>query len=519
MKHILYSAMALGLALSLGSCTENYEDYNRNPSGVSKEEMEQGGYSLTAAMNNLESWIIPTDVNTNQFTECLLGGSYGGYIADSNPGFNGKNFAQYSPENTWNRVLFKDVIPQAFIFSNEVKQVTEDPVPLAVTQVVKVAIMQRVSDAYGPVPYTKVGADGQITAAYDDVETIYNTMLDELEQAVNTMTEHRTSDFNAKADRIYGGKVDKWIKFANSLRLRMAMRISNVAPDKARKVAEAAVSHEIGVMTSNDDNAFLTPSSTNPFEVVMYEYNGGDSRISGDITSYMNGYNDPRRMAMFTPAAFDGYTAQYIGIRSGITIPDGNTAHQYSNYKVSATSKLMVMNAAEVAFLRAEGALRGWTMGGTAKNFYEQGVKLSFDQWGVSGADSYLADDTHTPDKYTDPAGINNYTGSTSTITIAWDNAANFETCLERIITQKWIANFPLGQEAWAEIRRTGYPKLMPVVVNNSGGTVSTLRGPRRLAYPQEERLNNQINYQQAVSSLLGGADNMGTDLWWAKKQ
>lgn len=152
MKHILYSAMALGLALSLGSCTENYEDYNRNPSGVSKEEMEQGGYSLTAAMNNLESWIIPTDVNTNQFTECLLGGSYGGYIADSNPGFNGKNFAQYSPENTWNRVLFKDVIPQAFIFSNEVKQVTEDPVPLAVAQVVKVAIMQRVSDAYGPVP-------------------------------------------------------------------------------------------------------------------------------------------------------------------------------------------------------------------------------------------------------------------------------------------------------------------------------------------------------------------------------
>ena len=158
-------------------------------------------------------------------------------------------------------------------------------------------------------------------------------------------------------------------------------------------------------------------------------------------------------------------------------------------------------------------------MGGTAKNFYEQGVKLSFDQWGVSGADSYLADDTHTPDKYTDPAGINNYTGSTSTITIAWDNAANFESCLERIITQKWIANFPLGQEAWAEIRRTGYPKLMPVVVNNSGGTVSTLRGPRRLAYPQEERLNNQINYQQAVSSLLGGADNMGTELWWAEKQ
>lgn len=519
MKHILYSAIALGLALGLGSCTENYEDYNHNPSGVSKQEMEQGGYSLIAAMNNLESWIIPTDVNTNQFTECLLGGSYGGYIADSNPGFNGKNFAQYSPENTWNRVLFKDVIPKAFIFSNEVKNVTEDPVPLAVTQVIKVAIMQRVTDAYGPVPYSKVGADGQITAPYDGVETIYNTMLDELEQAVNTMTEHRTSDFNAKADRIYGGSVDKWIKFANSLRLRMAMRVSNVSPGKAKEVAEAAVNHEMGVMTTNDDNAFLTPSSTNPFEVVMYEYNGGDSRISGDITSYMNGYNDPRRAAMFTPSTFEGHTSEYIGIRSGITIPDGNTAHQYSNYNVTTSGKLLIMNAAEVAFLRAEGALRGWNMGGTAKSFYEQGIRLSFDQWGVSGADTYLADNILTPAKYTDPIGINNYTGRTSVITIAWDDAAAFEANLERIITQKWIANFPLGQEAWAEIRRTGYPKLMPVVVNNSGGTVSTDRGVRRLAYPQEERLNNQENYLQAVSGLLGGADNMGTDLWWAKKQ
>ena len=272
-------------------------------------------------------------------------------------------------------------------------------------------------------------------------------------------------------------------------------------------------------MTSNDDDAELTLSSTNPFEVVMYEYNGGDSRVSGDITSYMNGYNDPRRAAMFTPAEFEGYTDQFIGIRSGISIPDGKIAHQYSNYKVATDSKLIIMNAAEVAFLRAEGALRGWNMGGTAKQFYEQGVNLSFEQWGVTGADSYLADNASTPAKYTDPTGTNSYTGSTSTVTIAWDDAASFETNLERIITQKWIANFPLGQEAWAEIRRTGYPKLMPVMVNNSGGVVSSERGPRRLAYPQEERLNNQENYQQAVSSLLGGADNMATDLWWAKKQ
>ena len=175
----------------------------------------------------------------------------------------------------------------------------------------------------------------------------------------------------------------------------------------------------------------------------------------------------------------------------------------------------MWMNAAEVAFLKAEGALRNWNMGGTAKEFYEQGVKLSFAQWGANGADAYLADNTSMPASYKDPAGLNTYSGATSQITIKWEDG-DFEKSLERIITQKWLANFPLGQEAWAEYRRTGYPMLMPVVVNNSAGVVNSARGARRLAYPQEERLNNAENYVNAVG-LLGGADNMATDLWWAK--
>ncbi len=119
------------------------------------------------------------------------------------------------------------------------------------------------------------------------------------------------------------------------------------------------------------------------------------------------------------------------------------------------------------------------------------------------------------PASYKDPAELNTYSGATSQITIKWEDG-DFEKSLERIITQKWLANFPLGQEAWAEYRRTGYPMLMPVVVNNSAGVVNSARGARRLAYPQEERLNNAENYVNAVG-LLGGADNMATDLWWAK--
>lgn len=154
-------------------------------------------------------------------------------------------------------------------------------------------------------------------------------------------------------------------------------------------------------------------------------------------------------------------------------------------------------------------------MGGSAKSFYEEGIRLSFEQWGVSGADNYIADNTSMPEGYKDPAGLNSYSGATSKITIAWDDSDNSGN-LERIITQKWLANFPLGLEAWAEYRRTGFPKLMPVVVNNSGGTVSSQRGARRLAYPQDERTNNAEYYQHALQ-MLGGADNMGTDVWWAK--
>ena len=515
-KNIILSTVSAGLVLGFTACTNSYEEYNQNPYGVSKEEMQRDAYSLGAAMVNLQSWVVPTDVNTNQFTECLCGGSYGGYISDSNAGFTGKNFAQYSPENGWSRVLFKDIIPKLFIYFNEVKGATDNPVALAVAEIIKVAGIHRVTDAYGPIPYSKVGVNGEITAAYDSQQEVYTLLFKKLDEAVKTLSANRTANFSPKADKVYGGNVEKWIKFANSLRLRLAVRISKADPITAKQQAESAVNHEIGVMTSNDDNAFMTLSSTNPFEIIMYEYNGGDSRVGADITSYMNGYNDPRRSAMFTKSTFANGTNGYYGLRSGIQIPGGEIAHAYSNYNVKTDTKLLWMNAAEVAFLRAEGVLKGWNMGDKAGNFYAKGIKLSFEQWGVSGAEKYLADAASTPALYNDPVGNNSYSGKTSTITIAWNDSDTPEQQLERVITQKCLAMFPLGLEAWADYRRTGYPQLMPVKINNSGGIVSTARGARRLAYPQEERINNLDNYNAAVG-LLGGADNMATDVWWAK--
>ncbi|MNR08122.1 Susd and RagB outer membrane lipoprotein [compost metagenome] len=181
------------------------------------------------------------------------------------------------------------------------------------------------------------------------------------------------------------------------------------------------------------------------------------------------------------------------------------------------------MCAAEVAFLRAEGALRGWSMGGTAQSFYEQGVKTSFEQYtlGSSDASTYLNNNTDTQAAYTDPINAANNIAANSPLlsktTVKWDESASMEQKLERIITQKWIAIFPDGQEAWSEFRRTGYPKIFPVMNNQSGGTINTEKQIRRLPFSEDEYKNNQAEVTKAVS-LLGGADNGGTKLWWDKK-
>jgi hypothetical protein len=173
------------------------------------------------------------------------------------------------------------------------------------------------------------------------------------------------------------------------------------------------------------------------------------------------------------------------------------------------------MSAAEVWFLKAEAALRGWSADNVQTD-YETGVTTSFQQWGVSSG-TYLSDGSSTEADYTDPKGTGgvNDAKALSTITIKWDPAATQEMQLERIITQKWIAIFPDGQEAWADYRRTGYPRLFPVVVNNSGGAISTQTQIRRLDYPQSEYTTNAAAVNSAVSTLLGGPDVGGTRMWW----
>ena len=531
-KTMIKGAVISAVAFSgMVACTANYLEINSNPYGVTDDEMQRDGYAVRAALVGMSNGVISPDVNTAQFTECLLGGTQGGYFADGKDVAGWPNtISNYNPTDDWTNVFMKSSHFIPVIYSNYrmLRQVTDDPVILAVGEIIKVAAMHRITDAYGPIPYSKIGENGEINVPYDSQEDVYKKMFEELNAAIEALTPNRTNNFSASADVVYGGNVEKWIKFANSLKLRLAMRVVYADKELAKEMAESAVKHEVGVMTSNDDNALFGAWGTNGNPVrfaVMYNMysegkheciTSGDSHAAADIICYMNGYNDPRRAFYFTRSEWTGY--DYVGLRRGIVIPAAAIVHQYCGPLIETDDPACWMNAAEVAFLKAEAvAVFGFDMGTDARSAYEEGIRLSFEQYGASGYASYIADNTSVPSLYTDPAGSNSYSSVISEITIAWDEGATPEQKQERIITQKWIANWLLGNEAWADFRRTGYPRLIPATEagNKSTDRTLTTTGARRIEYPDAEAVSNAENYHAAVSTLLGGSDNMSTRLWF----
>lgn len=524
---ILFSAVLLFNS----ACTANYLEFNSNPYQPDKDHMQADGYLLGATLNGIMSSVISTDVNTAQFTDCLLGGTQGGYFADSNPA-QLNTISNYNPTDNWTNVFMASdyIIPTLYSNLRELKEQTDNPIILAIADIIKVTAMHRVTDTYGPIPYSQIGEEGQIQVPYDSQAIVYDKFFEELDNAIDVLTENRSVSIASSADNIYGGSAEKWCRFANSLKLRLAMRIVYANREKARTMAESAVSHEIGVMTSNDDNAKLTTfgADGNPIYVAV-NYNsathadnsacqtGGDSHAAADIICYMNAYNDPRRTAYFVESEWSGLP--YVGMRRGIEIPDlTSIGHKYSGVKLTTSSPLYWMNAAEVAFLKAEAkAIFNFNMGpGTAQSFYEEGIRLSFEQWGISGYESYITQSSSPQITYIDPNEKDSYTKVLSSVSVAWTNGTSTEM-QERIIIQKWIANYLLGNESWADYRRTGFPRLIPATTagNKSGGIVDSEMGARRMPYPASERTTNAENYQTACSSLLNGADNMATRIWW----
>lgn len=523
------------LLVALASCTDKYDDYNTNPNGIHDLSKDNLRYGFLTSMQ-LQVFPIGDDSNPYQRMCNLIGDAYGCYLTGTNSWSGNNNGMTYVPYEDWIKVPYEVAYTKFMPSYLKIREYsTEDKKPdaFAFAQVMKVFAMHRITDMYGPIPYSGLKESTNLLE-YSSQESIYGQFFQELDSAIvelSKFVEGYGSDMRPfrRFDLIYDGDYSKWIKFANTLKLRLAMRIRYADPVSAKRYAEEAVNGSSGVLTENTDNALLkTKGSTiinHPMKMIWDDYN--DSRMSSNMESFLVGYKDPRLPVYFQRALSKHKNArEYMGVRSGANFMNlyYNSYREFSAPNISVSTPVQWMVAAEAYFLRAEGALLGWDMGGTAEDLYNTGIAKSFEQHGISGAEAYINNSTNIPAAVTDIVYSGNSIASSSNflskITIKWDESATSEEKLERIITQKWLAIYPDGQEAWSEFRRTAYPKLFPVAANRSGGVVNTNIQIRRIPYPNAEYRNPESKPQveKAVAELLKGADNGGTKLWWDKK-
>lgn len=526
MKNIIKGlAVAVCFSTLLTACTKNFEYFNTNQHEATEEQMNRDGLKTGSFFSQMlrTVYVYNDGVNLDsdyQIAYNLLADSYAGYFAPTIASNNGKHCGSYFMTESWRRAMFSYSYTKGISAYVQLVQAAagQDHV-LALADIVKVAIIHRVTDYYGPVPYSNIGAEMNVT--YDSQEDIYEKFFEELASAVEVLNAYKNanpgSTILSEYDIVFGGDVTKWVKFANSLRLRLAMRVVYANESLAQTNAEAALADMTGVMTEAADMAKINKSYTiytHPVTTIN-GFNDGDTQMGASMDAYLNGYADPRLPKYFKEAGKGGYH----GVRNGIHTSNWNP-YRNATGNVSApntdNAELVWMAASEVAFLRAEYELR-WGTATAAKEYYEKGITLSFEETGAGSADSYIANTTAKPAAFVDATSNGGNAAAPSDVTIAWDAAADFEASLAKIMTQKWIALYPNGCEAWAEYRRTGYPALLPVLNNDSEGAVNTDLQIRRVPYPHDEYSTNAAGVASGVAKL-GGSDNAGTKLWWDKK-
>lgn len=505
----------------LTSCIDdNYNNHPTNPRDQDLTATERVGALIPVFIKAMHS---PHE-NNNQHFEQMVAGQYGGYFATTNPWQN-TNFGTFNPSTEWVEAPFKNIMVDFNSNYNKVKKITESRGHIyAWVNIMRVASMLRVADTYGPIPYSSIGSDEEFLP-YDNVQDLYHNMITDLNNSIAVLSSYILDNDGGKNmladfDDVYRADFSKWIKFANSLKLRMAVRIAEVDTQYAKEAMAEAIAG--GPITVNADNAFI-PTSDNPYYKAAVTW--GDLAINATLSSYLNGFKDPRIPVYMTSAKT---FSRYIGVRIGIKGINKNTysnANYFSKPAFTQTTPLLVYCAAETAFLKAEAALKGWIAGGDAQAqaYYEEGVKLSMDQHQATIGD-YLEGET-TPEAYANPFSSAHNMSVAKRITVSWDDFGTTENSkLEKIITQKWLANFPAGMEGWCDHRRTGFPQFFPAVNNESGAgfmgavTNESNRLVRRLPFPNSQYTGNGENVAKAVQ-MLGGDDVANTDLWWAKKQ
>lgn len=526
---------------SMSAC--DYETVNTDPYGVSDEEL--GPLKYGARFMNMQQRVIPIGSpslttgpgNDLQNTDLISSGNYIGYFGNNNNwGFNN--------ESNWNftdsrmNYAYQNFYSSIFLPWNEIYEIAKDAESpseqaiLEMANIVRNVAWLRATDVFGPIAYTSAG-DGSIAPKFDSQEVVYKTMMADLAKSVellNTISYRVMSQY----DLIYDGNVQNWVKLANSLMLRMAVRVHFKDEALAREyIAKALDPKNGGVIEDIASEAKIQTSAKMPLLNSMMasvnDYN--ETRMGATIWGYLRGYRDPRLSKYFTQGTY-GY-GSYMQKDYFAVAPENTNSKQEATWSekfasrpnIDANSPLYWFRASETYFLKAEAALYN-LMEGDPQTFYEQGVSMSFQENEVNG---FTADYLETTDK---PLGIRTMAywygdyghdlsiGNTSP---KWDDYTGSlpqkDEQLQKIITQKYLALYPNAVEAWTEYRRTGFPYIMKpmdgAAAGRIGASAEDTRAPERFRFAPTA-YNSNPNMAE-IPKLLGGDDIGATKMWWVR--
>ncbi|MBW4730043.1 SusD/RagB family nutrient-binding outer membrane lipoprotein [Prevotella melaninogenica] len=539
MKTKAYKYIVGFLALSLFTACD-FQKVNTNEFELLPEEGLMDGISIGGPITAMQKCVFPVGTqadgtsvaNRYQTAYNLAADCWSGYFGQNN-NWGGPNNLNYFLKDGWVASSYTESYSTVVPLWQDLKGKTETQFPevFALAQILKISAWHKATDMFGPIPYKEAGK-GLITVPYDSQEEVYKSMFKELSDAIEVLTKYAdngNSKLLPNADAVYAGDVHKWVVYANSLMLRLAMRVYYADAALSKKYALQAVNHSYGVMKTKDDEAKMERGASlefkNNLDVLINQYN--ECRMGSSMLAYLGGYQDPRLPKYFNTSTVSqavtvGTYGKYSGVPTGHDVSSNDAFKDSSRPAITSTTPTYWMRASEVYFLLAEAALHGFAVGGTAESLYEKGIEMSFEENGIASSEvaDYMSSGLK-PSAYsfhlTNP-GVNVDVPAVTEATTAWSGTD--EEKLEKIMIQKWIALYPNGQEAWTEYRRTGYPKLHSAISNYSNGEVDSEVGIRRMRFPTNKSTSAEdiANLESARKLLRGGLDKAGTRLWWDNK-
>ncbi|MBB3700625.1 SusD/RagB family nutrient-binding outer membrane lipoprotein [Flammeovirga yaeyamensis] len=463
------------------------------------------------------------------------------------------NYYTYNEEYMsafWERI-YRECTNNLEIISSELKGdgVDKNANKLAVIQVLQVWNYHRLADFYGPIPYSEAGkaeTEQNFTPRYDDVKDIYLGneakgivgLLTQLEQAQKVLSNPGTDETFIEGDLFFNGELSRWNLFCNSLMLRLALRVSDKAPDVARKYIQKAF--DGGVILENSDNVFLNHTTDNsrymnPVARVFFNYGGVSGhlfRYSDTFINTLKNYTDevdPRLAflaGVYNPdEKYFEDTQNYYGLPNGLETNEMTDlseeldfddkfeegigvygfAQPHRKNLVHYTAPTIVFHAAETKFLLAEAVLKGLLSNGKdANTYYREGIKKGME----------LMED-YNPEAAISNSMIDNYLSHVPDL--GTNSSMGLEGSLDEIQTQKWISLLLNGYESYAEWRRTHYPSIVTKNQVKHPDNRSNGKIPGRVMYPSREQGTNAKGYQSGIQYLESGENDFVSDLWWAK--